>query len=321
MTTVLYLYAERHPLELRSFIKEEISKRFRSFSDVSYESPSLEIRNKLSQAEFVLMAPGRYLPDEVHKSAKNVKLYQLWSSGYDKINQEVIRTLGQLVCTNGGANRFSVAEHTLLLMLSAARRLPEMHERVTKGLWEGNGHGMNLHTLKDKTVGIIGLGAIGSEVARLCLAFGMKVIYYDTNKDNLHVEGFLRVNSIDELLKNSDFVTLHAHHIPGNPPILTQKLLRKIKKDAIIVNTSREELIDMKSLIDELRKENISFYGADVFAQEPTSGREIILKEKNVVFTPHIAGSNLETYRLAINNCLDNIERVEKGELPMWRVI
>lgn len=321
MSQLVYLYAERHPLELRKFIKDEISKRFIKFSEVSYESTSYEIRNKLSRAEFVLMAPGRFLPDEIHESAKRVKLYQLWSSGYDKINQEVIRKLGHMVSTNGGANKFSVAEHTLLLMLATARRLPEMHERVTKGQWEGNGHGMNLHTLQDKTVGIIGLGAIGSEVARLCLAFRMKVIYFDPKKNVFPNEGLLRMNSIEELLRNSDFVTLHTHYTPGAKPILTQKLLSEVKKNAVIINTSREELIDIKSLIEELKNENISFYGADVFEKEPTTGHEELMQEKNVVLTPHIAGSNLETYKLAISNCLDNIERVNRGEAPMWRVV
>ncbi len=321
MTQLLYLYAERHPFELQNLIRQEITKRFKSFMETSYESPETEIKEKLSIAEFVLMAPGRFLSDELHDSAKQVRMFQLWSSGYDKINQTKIRNLGQVVCTNGGANRVSVAEHTLLLMLAAARRLPEMHERVIRGAWEGNGHGMNLHTLNGKTVGIIGLGAIGKEVAKLCLAFGMKVTFYDPGVDISPFEPFEKIHSLRHLMKNSDFVSLHTHHEPGSRPILSKNLLEEIKKGAILINTAREELIEIDTLLALLKAGSISFYGADVFRREPTNGSEPILNERNVVLTPHIAGSNIETYLIALQNCLDNIERVEMGKQPLWRVI
>lgn len=248
-------------------------------------------------------------------------LFQLWSSGFDKINHTKIRKLNQIVATNGGANKFSVAEHTIMLLLASSRRLTEMHHRVISGQWEGNGHGVNLHTLRGKTIGIVGLGAIGHEVARLCDAFGMIVHYFDTVEKSDTPKSWKPHTSLMSLVASSDFVSLHTHHTPGAEPILNKEVLQSMKNGSVLVNTAREELVDLQTLQELINGSQIRSYAADVFQIEPTLGSETILKSPNTVFTPHIAGSNMETYQLAISNCLENIERVQNGQKPKWRVL
>ena len=133
-------------------------------------------------ADFVLFAPGRALSSEVMKSAKNVKLMQLWSSGYDKFNIKDSIHYKIPVANNGGGNAISVAEHTILLMLSVCKWLPDSHSRTVEGRWEGNSHGIDMLLLNKKTLGLIGFGNIGKEVAIRAKGFGMDIIYYDINR-------------------------------------------------------------------------------------------------------------------------------------------
>ena len=313
------MYEKRHPLALRDFVRNKVRLHFPIFDEACYSDTKQGLIEKFSAADAVLMAPGRFLDDEVHKVGKNIKLIQVWSSGYDKINLDACRKFNQRVANNGGANAQSVAEHTILLMLSAARRLSEMHNRVIFGEWEGNGHGLNLQSLFDKQLGIIGLGNIGSKVAELASSFKMRVVYYDPFVETGSSEKFTKVN-LQKLLETSDFISLHTHALRNVRPILGREEFSLIKLGANLINTSRAELIDFPSLMSSLQSGKLRYYAADVFYDEPTTGQEIELSMINTTFTPHIAGSNLETYEIALENCLTNIRRALNGQEIFWEV-
>jgi lactate dehydrogenase-like 2-hydroxyacid dehydrogenase len=284
-----------------------------------YESSKQELIDSFKKSKIVFMAPGRYLDDEIHDAGAGIRLFQLWSSGYDKLNLHKIKELQIAVSNNGGANKYSVAEHTLLLMLASARRFPEMHKRVVTGDWEGNGHGMNLKMLKGNQLGIIGLGAIGTEVAKLSKSFGMNVGFYDIAPKKQEATLLdLEPLSLDNLLMRSDFISIHTHATQGY--LLDRNALNKVKNGAIIINTSRASLIDTNYVQTLLSRGKLNYYGADVFDFEPTIGTEPILKTYHGAFTPHIAGSNPETYKIALENCIANIKRVQSGQEPLWRV-
>ena len=323
MHKILYIYESWHPVELRDFIKSKLEPAFPNFQEISYSAPNSEIIDNFSVADALFMAPGRYLDDEVHKAGKNLKIIQLWSSGYDKINKISCQKYNQVVANNGGANSQSVGEHTLLLMLSAARRLAEMHNRVISGNWAGNGVGLNLQTLFGTKLGIIGMGKIGSKVAVLANAFGMKIQYYDiSTKLTPPPPHYCTRLSFEELITSSDFISLHIHPLKDGKPILGLKEFNIMKKGVNIINTSRASLIDFTALKGAIETDRVRYYSADVFTNEPTSQNEPEFAcLNNVTLTPHIAGSNLETYELVMKNCIENINLALNGKEIKWRVL
>jgi phosphoglycerate dehydrogenase-like enzyme len=319
MRRLLYLYEERHPLELRNFIRAKLKSALLNFDEASYSEGSQSLIKKFQSADAVLMAPGRFLEDEVHKAGEKIKLIQLWSSGYDKINLSACHKFNQRVANNGGANAQSVAEHTILLMLSAARRLSEMHNRVITGGWTGNGHGLNLQSLFGKRLGLIGMGNIGSKVAEIATAFKMKIEYFDPFITLNGNKNFIKVQ-LEELVKNSDFISLHTHAVKNSQPILGQAEFDIMKSGLNIINTSRAELIDYTALQKSLKSGKVRYFASDVFLREPTTGYEPEFTFSSTTFTPHIAGSNIETYEIALENCIANIKRAFENKEIKWEI-
>jgi len=319
MSKLLYIYEKRHPIDLINFVRSRISKDFTTWEEASYSEEEPVLIKKFSNAEAVLMAPGRYLSDEIHSYGKKIKLIQLWSSGYDKINLNACRKNDQKVANNGGANSSSVAEHTILMILASAKRIIEMHNRVVSANWVGNGHGLNLQSLFGKNLGIIGMGNIGSKVAKIATAFDMNVLYFDPYVEQTQNMKYLKCE-FEDLLRRSDFISLHLHKTVRAEPIIGENEINLMKSGVNIINTSRAELIDMESLAKSLISGKVRYYASDVFTSEPTLGKEIELSMNNVTFSPHIAGSNLETYQVALDNCLENIIRALNNEPILWKI-
>jgi len=150
---------------------------------VSYDSIG-EINDvPLEEVGAVLLAPARHFPPEYMDHLEECKLMQIWSSGYDKFNIEDANSRGIPVANNYGSNAFSVAEHTILMMLGVSRCAPEMHERVVTENWKGNDHGMSSYSLSGKILGIVGLGNIGTLVAKRAEALGMRILFSDPGVD------------------------------------------------------------------------------------------------------------------------------------------
>jgi glyoxylate reductase/D-3-phosphoglycerate dehydrogenase len=214
-----------------------------------------------------------------------------------------------------------VSEHAVLLMLAVSRRLITQHVNVTGGRWHGNSP-PQVHEVRDRVLGIIGLGTIGKKVARLALAFGMKVHYYDINRLKEEQEDALgvRFRLLPEILRTSDIVSLHVplndstHHMLGAPE------LALMKKSAVIVNTARGPVIDEKALTEALSKGQLFGAGLDVFDEEPTPPDNPLLKLDNVILTAHLAGPTFESNITRLRNGFDNVQRVARGEAPLWVV-
>jgi len=160
--------------------------------------------------------------DAAYRAAPKLKLYQLLSAGYDRCDIEAARRAGVPICNNGGANSTAVAEHAVMLMLAVSRRLVWQHASVAAGRWRGNDlAGTKLHELRGKTLGIVGLGAIGKKVARLAGAFGMAVLYYDLRRLSEDAEDAedalgVRFRLLGEVLRDSDMISLHVPLTPAS---------------------------------------------------------------------------------------------------------
>lgn len=319
---LLYVYKERIPTDLRALVLDSIPQD-EFVVDVMNYSMSLEQQcQKMSWADVVLFAPGRYLPEAVFRNAKHIKLMQLWSAGYEKFNTEDARKYGIPVANNGGANAASVAEHTILLMLAVYKWLPDSHRRTVGGRWRGNSHGMDMFLLRKKTLGIIGFGNIGQEVARRAGAFGMKLLYTDLVRAPRGFATFLGVDRCDlgELLSTADIVSLHVPLNESTIGMIGEGELGLMKESAVLINTARARLVDNAALLVALESGRLWGAGLDVHMEEPTQANDPLLTHPRVVATPHMAGCTYDAYITTLENCMDNFRRVRAGRKPLWIV-
>ena len=282
---------------------------------------SPEFEAALPGADFLVGFGNRAVNTEFFKRAPKLKLMQLLSAGYDTVDIEAARGAGVPVCNNGGANSTAVSEHAILLMMAVARRLVWQHESVAAGRWRGNDlAGTKLYELRDKTLGIIGLGAIGKKVARLANAFGMKVHYYDIRRVSEAEEDALQVRFklLGEILRNADIVSLHVPLTPASRHMIGAAEIALLKPTAYLINTCRGPVIDEPALIAALTDGRIAGAGLDVFDQEPPPADNPLFRLKNVVLTPHFAGPTWDNQQARFRNAFDNCQRVARGEKPLW---
>jgi phosphoglycerate dehydrogenase-like enzyme len=281
-----------------------------------------EYEAALREAEYMICYPNVPLGDAFYSSAPKVRIVQLLSAGYDAVDLEAARRAKVPVANNGGANAISVAEHALMLMLTVARKVVWQHGSVSGGRWRGNGPAPRMYELYDKTLGIVGLGTIGKKVARLARAFGMRVQYYDIarlSEDEADALG-VRFRLLRELMRTSDVVSLHVPLNASTRHMIGAGELALMKPNAIIVNTSRGPVIDEPALTRVLSEGKIFGAGLDVFDQEPTPANNPLLKLDNVVLTAHFAGPTWDNHVARFRNAFDNVQRMARGEPPLWVV-
>ncbi|MFC7476743.1 2-hydroxyacid dehydrogenase [Dankookia sp. GCM10030260] len=282
---------------------------------------SPEFEAALPGADFLVGFGNRAVDAGFYQRAPKLKLMQLLSAGYDTVDIEAARGAGIPVCNNGGANSTAVSEHAILLMMAVARRLVWQHESVAAGRWRGNDlAGTKLYELRDKTLGIVGLGAIGKKVARLANAFGMTVHYYDIRRvseaeeDALHV----RFKLLGEILRNADIVSLHVPLSAASRHMIGAAELARMKPTAYLINTCRGPVVDEVALTAALTDGTIAGAGLDVFDNEPPPADNPLFRLKNVVLTPHFAGPTWDNQQARFRNAFDNCQRVARGEKPLW---
>ncbi len=262
------------------------------------------------------------LPTDVLIAAANrrLKLVQLMSAGYDRFNIEGARAARLPVADNGGANAIAVAEHAIMLVLSALKRVHALDASVRGGTWRG-GVG-RVYELYGATVGIVGMGRIGREVARRLAGWEAQLIYYDPIRLAPDLEGQLNVRyvELDQLLRTADAVTVHVPLNARTRNLIDAESLSLMKATAVLVNTARGGLVDEDALATVVRDGQILGAGLDVFSQEPVAADSPLLSLPNIILTPHSAGPTWQSFPRRFANCFANIERVQRGEKPQWVV-
>jgi phosphoglycerate dehydrogenase-like enzyme len=303
-----------------SKIAEELAPA--GFDLVLARGEGIENEAALSGAEYMVCYPNVVMKDAFFRAAPKLKLVQLLSAGYDNVDLGALRRAKVPLSNNGGANAISVAEHALMLMLTVSRKVVWQHGSVSAGRWRGNGPAPRMYELYNKTLGIVGLGTIGKKVARLARAFGMRVQYFDIVRlsedaeDNLGVKFRL----LRELVRTSDIISLHVPLNDSTRHLIGAGELAQMKPEAIIVNTSRGPVIDEKALYTALGQHKLFGAGLDVFDQEPPPGDNPLLNLDNVTLTAHFAGPTWDNHVARFRNAFDNVQRVERGEAPLWVV-
>jgi len=280
---------------------------------------SADYQAAIGDAEFLVGFVDPLIKDELYAAAPRLRLIQLLSAGYDRADLDAARRAGVPVANNGGANAVAVAEHAIMLMLAASRKLVHQHANVVGGRWRGNAI-PRLHELNSRTLGIIGLGNIGKKTARLAGAFGMNIVYYDIARLSEYEEDALGVSFrlLRELLRMSDIVTLHVPLNESTRYLIGPDELSLMQSSALIVNTSRGPVIDEAALIAALTAGDIAGAGLDVFDQEPPPADNPLFNLDNVVLTGHMAGPTFESNQKRLRNAFDNVQRVARGAAPLW---
>jgi phosphoglycerate dehydrogenase-like enzyme len=275
----------------------------------------------VADADFLILFPGE-ISAAVLEAARRLKLIQLVSAGFDRLDLALCRRLGIPVANNGGANAVDVAEHTVALILAWYRRMKEMDANVRAGRWQALDSGRSTYTIWGKRVGIVGFGNIGRAVALLLGRFGAGLVFADPVPVPVETQlayGVVRVE-LDELLETADIVTLHVPLNAQTRGLIDAAALARMKRSALLVNTCRGPVVDEAALVAALQAGQIAGAALDVLAQEPPPADHPLLQMENVLLTPHIAGVTYDTWARRGAFIFHNLARVWAGEPPMATV-
>lgn len=284
---------------------------------VSPDSPESEQTAGLADAVAVI-TNGLSITTEMLSRMPKMKLLQVMSAGFDSLDVPAIREMGIEVCNNSPAIATSVAEHAIGMMMMVQKRLPQGIEGVKDGTWQKSaksGKFGTVYELSGRTVGIIGIGNIGSRVARMLQGFGTTTLYSEVRDFSAEYERELNVVrvSMDELLDRSDIVTVHVPLSSSTRGLMGRREFAAMRADAIFINTCRGPVHDEAALIDALNAGEILGAGLDVTEIEPTPLDSPLLNMDNVVLTPHLAGSSQERVDRALVFSFENARRALNG--------
>jgi phosphoglycerate dehydrogenase-like enzyme len=263
--------------------------------------------------------PG--MDEAFFKAGSGLKLVQLISAGYDRLDVAAAKKAGVPIANNGGSNSVAVAEHTMMLILAVYKKLAWHHINVTHGKWRvGDFSATRTYELAGKTLGIVGLGTIGKKVARRAVGFDMDIQYYDIVRLTEDQEDALDVTFtlFPELLQTADVVSLHVPLNDATRKMMGAREFAMMRKDAIFINTCRGPVVDEEALRHALLSRQIAAAGLDVMVEEPPLINHPLFGLENVTFTPHSAGPTWENWTKAFRNAFDNVQRVARGETPLW---
>ncbi len=290
---------------------------------VAEKGDEQELMQKVVDVDILVGARNRMNKNVLDKANKAIFIQQC-SAGYDNIDLKAAREKGIDVSNAGGAGVIPVAEHTIMLMLAVSKNLIKSDRTMKAGEWIFGECVAKVYELRDKVLGIVGLGKIGAQVARLAHAFGMQIQYFDPyRKDTSDLDFPVKKVPLEELLQTSDYVNIHSLLTPETRKLIGKKQLEMMKPTAYLINTSRGAVVDEEALADILEQKKIRGAGIDVYGEhgDPPPKTSRLLKLDNVVLTPHIAGVTAEDlYRNFYVTSLGNIMAVVKGEKPKYIV-
>lgn len=255
-------------------------------------------------------------PKEIIDNNKNLKMIMRWGAGYDSVDVNYASEKGIIVTNTPGANASSVAELAILLMLSVGRKIMAHQECIKNGVWSKNTFLNESFTLNSKTLGIIGAGNIGKRVATNAQIFGAKTQYFDEYRlsEDDEKKYKLKYKSFDKILRTSDIISLHIPLTDDNFHLIGKEELDKMKKGSIIINTSRGGLINDRALLEAVESGKLLGAGLDVVENEPLNKDDGLLKNPNIIITPHIGGGTADISDIIIPMLSEDINKFIKKD-------
>ena len=305
-------------------LKELMPVTYESWADTRQLADPEELARRIQTEVFsILVVEADFLPEELFQQAGNLRLVAICRNSLSHVDLEAATGHGVAVVHTPGRNVQAVAELTIGLMLTLARRINSMDTCVKKGRWQMpvepyiNAH-MQTGELAGKTLGVLGLGNIGLRVAGLASAFGMRVLAYDPyiappTQDCWNVT---LCPTLADLTGDADYISVHVPDVPGTKDLLSRSLLAEIKRGCRIINTSSYDAVDEAALVEGLTSGRVAGAAFDVFPTHPLPPNNPLLGFDNVVLTPHIGGATRETVARHSVMIVDDIERFVGGLKP-----
>jgi len=254
----------------------------------------------------------------LEKARPRLKIISKYGIGVDKIDVKSATEFGLPVLFTPGVNHTTVAEHTFLLLLALEKNLIAAVDATRKGEWKRK----TGHELLDKTIGIIGLGRIGKEVAIRARAFGMQAVGFDVYWDEAFArqQGVRRAATLDELFAAADYISLHTNLTPEPRDMINAGSIAKMKKGVIILNCARGEIVHTADMVAALQSGQVAGYGADVLDQEPPPADHPLLKLPNCIVTPHVGSRTYESVVRQATTAVKNLILAMNGDKPIAQV-
>ena len=253
-----------------------------------------------------------------------LKIVQRMGVGYNTVDLDAFAKRGIPVCNLGDVNKDALGEHGMALLLALTRRVIENHERLLKADWAGARAVLDdTYELKGRTLGVLGFGKAGYEMARRAKAFGMRILYHSRSAVDARLTEAVEAESRsrDALLRESDVLVVAVSLNPSTQGLLDARALALLKPTAYLINLARGGIVDERALADLLNGGKLAGAGLDVFSAEPIAPDNPLLKAKHVVLTAHSAGTTKECTDREVAWSIENVRRyLERNETPKWIV-
>jgi D-3-phosphoglycerate dehydrogenase len=307
-------YAQHDPT-LRSDLEAKVGEVI--YNDTGRPLTALELMDLILDCDGYIAGLDEINRDVI-EAGRCLKVIARYGVGIDNIDMEAARNKGVVVTNTPGANSASVAEFTVALILLLARPILYATQATQKGEWprvEGK-------TLEGKTIGLIGFGSIGRQVARRLAGFGCRILAYDPYPDKDFAKALnVQIAPQEVVVKNADFLSLHCPLTLETEGMVNGEFLKQMKQGAMLINTARGELVEEAALVEALRRETLAGAALDVFATQPPGANSPLLSMPQIIATPHMGshtdGATNSMGRAALNDCL----AVLRGEDPVHSVV
>lgn len=309
----------------QNFILNDLEKKFKIEAyKGKFPIPKKTLMEKIIDKEGLICMPYDIIDKQIIDSAKKLKVISTYSVGYDHIDIKYAKEKKIRVGFTPDVLTEATADLAFTLMLDLLRRVTEGDRLIRKGKWDqvlGPDNYLG-DDIEGKTVGIFGLGRIGKSFAKKARMFDMKILYHNRNKLDKKEEEIFDASyvSLDELFSTSDIITIHVPYTKSTHEIVNSKLLKNMKKESFLVNTSRGKIINENELTKVLKTKKIAGAALDVFYKEPIQKNNPLMKLDNVVLVPHIGSATKETRKEMLKIAIQNLEMGINGKKPKYSV-
>lgn len=297
----------------------EAVARVEVFEGVDNAIPRDLLLEKVKDVDGLLPLLTERIDGELMDAGEKIKVISNYAVGYNNIDTEAATERGIYVTNTPGILTDTTADAAFALLMAVARRIPEADRHIrAKGWIHAWGPRMYIGSdVHGKTLGILGMGRIGSAMAKRAKGFDMDVVYNDVyRREDLEEELGITYKPRDEVMRSADFLSLHVPLTPETHHMMGAEELASMKKTAFLINTSRGPVVDERALADALKKRVIAGAGLDVFETEPVSHDSPLLGLDNIVLTPHLASGSIETRTKMATTAATNIVSVIQGRIP-----
>jgi D-3-phosphoglycerate dehydrogenase len=270
-----------------------------------------ELRERMRGADIVIVGWSN-ITKEILESVPNLKMLAIWATTCHYVDLEAAKKRGIVVTHVPGYGTEAVAEHVFVLLLATIRKLLLADHQVREGKFDWRP--LKGAELADKTIGIVGTGAIGCRVGEIAKGFRMRILGYDIMPNHKRAQEIgMKYVDLQTLLKESDIISLHVTLTANSEHLIGKKEFEMMKNGAVLINTSQGKVVDEKALVDDLTSGKLSCAGLDVFSQEPPARDNPLFKLDNVVLTPHIGFHTSEAVERCSDICIDNVAKFLEG--------